>query len=242
MELMKNKRGNENINEVERWASIIGGGALTLYALKQRSRGSILLALLGGGLIQRGATGHCYMYETLGVRTSGQGEPYERGISVKKSITIGNKTPEELYKFWRNFENLPIFMKHLESVRVIDDKHSHWVAKAPRGNTVEWDAEITYERENDMISWRSLEESDISNAGSVRFERAPAGRGTTIRVSLQYNPPASKIGSTIAKLFGEEPDQQIREDLRRLKQLMETGEVPTTQSQPSGCSQTSADL
>lgn len=242
MELMKNKRGNENINEVERWASIIGGGALTLYALKQRSRGSILLALLGGGLIQRGATGHCYMYETLGVRTSGQGEPYERGISVKKSITIGNKTPEELYKFWRNFENLPIFMKHLESVRVIDDKHSHWVARAPRGGTVEWDAEITYERENDMISWRSLEESDISNAGSVRFERAPAGRGTTIRVSLQYNPPAGKIGSTIAKLFGEEPDQQIREDLRRFKQLMETGEVPTTQSQPSGRSQTSADL
>ncbi|HSE83619.1 MAG TPA: SRPBCC family protein [Thermodesulfobacteriota bacterium] len=238
MELMKNKRGNENINEIERWASLIGGGALMLYALKRRSRGSLLLALLGGSFIQRGATGRCYMYETLGISTSGQAEPYERGISVKKSITINNKTPEELYRFWRNFENLPIFMEHLESVRVIDDKHSHWIVRAPRGGTVEWDAEITYEKENDMISWRSLERSNISNAGSVRFERAPGGRGTIIKVSLQYNPPAGKIGSIIAKLFGEEPEQQIREDLRRLKQLMEAGEVPTTQGQPSGRSQT----
>ena len=238
MELMKNKRANENISKIEKWASILGGGALMFYGLKRRSPGSLLFAFLGGSLVQRGATGHCYMYEALGINTSGQDKPYERGISVNKSITINNKTPEELYRFWRNFENLPLFMKHLESVRVIDEKHSHWIARSPRGNTVQWDAEITYERENDMISWQSLGGSDISNAGSVQFQRAPGGRGTTIKVSLQYNPPAGKIGSIIAKIFGEEPDIQIREDLRRLKQIMEAGEVPTTQGQPSGRSQT----
>ncbi|HYE76242.1 MAG TPA: SRPBCC family protein, partial [Blastocatellia bacterium] len=146
------------------------------------------------------------------------------GIRVKNSLII-NSSPEELYKFWRNFQNLPRFMNHLESVQVTGDKRSHWVAKAPAGATVEWDAEITEDRPNEMIAWRSLEGADVDNRGSVRFERAPGGRGTIVKVDIEYNPPGGVIGAGIARLFGEEPSQQVQSDLRRFKQVIETGEV-----------------
>jgi uncharacterized membrane protein len=231
MGVMKNK-SDENVGEVERWASLIGGGALLLYGLRCWSRSTLPFALLGGSLIYRGATGRCPMYGALGVSTSGRGKPYGRGIKVKRDMII-NRPAEELYRFWRDFENLPRFMDHLESVRTIGDKRSHWVAKAPAGMTVEWDAEITVDRENEMIGWRSLEGADVDNAGYVRFEGAPGKSGTVVRVSLQYNPPAGKVGATVAKLLGEEPELQIGEDLHRFKQLMETGEVATSQGQPS---------
>jgi uncharacterized membrane protein len=125
-------------------------------------------------------------------------------------------------------------MDHLESVTVQDDKRSHWVAKAPAGTTVEWDAEIINEKENELIAWRSLDGADVDNAGSVRFSEATGGRGTVVKVSLEYDPPAGIIGSLIAKLFGEEPSQQVQEDLHRFKQVMETGERPTTEGQSSG--------
>lgn len=146
------------------------------------------------------------------------------GTIVKKSIII-NKTPEELYRFWHNFENLPAFMKHLESVSVTGDGRSHWIAKAPAGSSVEWDAEVTEDRPNELIAWRSLEGADVDNSGSVRFESAPGNRGTIVHVDIEYNPPGGVIGSAIAKLFGEEPGQQIYDDLRHLKQVMEVGEV-----------------
>jgi uncharacterized membrane protein len=143
---------------------------------------------------------------------------------VKKSLII-NRPPEEIYGFWRNFQNLPHFMKHLESVRVTGEGRSHWVAKAPAGSTVEWDAEITEDRPNELIAWRSLEGADVDNSGSVRFEPATGGRGTVVRVEIDYNPPAGRIGAAVAKLFGEEPGQQTYDALRCLKQVMETGEV-----------------
>ena len=166
-------------------------------------------------------------------RRTGQAATEDDGIPVKRFVTIG-RSPEELYKFWRDFQNLPRFMKHLESVQVMDEKRSHWIVKAPAGTTVEWDAEITEDRPNELITWRSLEGADVDNTGSVRFERAPGARGTVVRVDIQYNPPGGKLGSLVAKLFGEEPGQQIQEDLYRFKQLMETGEVATTEGQPSG--------
>jgi uncharacterized membrane protein len=150
-----------------------------------------------------------------------------------------NRPAAELYRYWRNFENLPKFMDHLESVRTTGEKRSHWVAKAPAGTTVEWDAEIINEKENELIAWRSLENADVDNAGSVRFQEAPAGRGTEVRVSLEYDPPGGMVGAAIAKLFGEAPDQQIQEDLRRFKQVMEAGERATTEGQASGRSATS---
>jgi len=147
-----------------------------------------------------------------------------REISVKKSLTV-NRSPEELYQFWHNFENLPRFMSHLESVQVRGDRQSHWKAKAPAGTTVEWDAEIVDDRPNELIAWRSLENADVHNAGSVRFEPTTGDRGTKVTVELQYDPPGGVIGATLAKLFGEEPSQQVQDDLRMFKQVIETGEV-----------------
>jgi uncharacterized membrane protein len=219
-----------NVGQEERWMSAIGGGSLALFGLRRGGWGGALLALLGGGLIYRGVTGHCNAYQKLGINTMRRKNPaasvqHGEGIKIEESVIV-NKSPEELYRFWRNFESLPSFMKHLESVRKIDDRRSHWVAKAPAGTALEWDAEIINEKENELIAWRSLEGADIPNAGSVRFERAPGGRGTEVKVALNYDPMGGKLGVAIAKLFGEEPEQQIKEDLCRFKQLMEAGEVP----------------
>jgi uncharacterized membrane protein len=237
--------GNVNVGEIERWVSSIGGGALALYGLtrliQHGSVGGAVLALVGGSLIYRGATGHCEMYHALGLNTAGTGSsenpvvsvPADRGLKVEQSVTI-NKSPAELYRFWRNFENLPRFMNHLEAVHVTGAGRSHWVAKAPAGTTVEWDAEIYNEKENELIAWRSLPGSDVNSAGSVRFQAAPGGQGTEVKVVLKYDPPGGMVGATIAKLFGEEPSQQIADDLQRFKQVMETGGTSTTASQPSG--------
>jgi uncharacterized membrane protein len=151
------------------------------------------------------------------------------GMARVNTITI-HRSPEEVYQFWRDFQNLPRFMYHLESVQVIDDRRSHWVAKAPAGTTVEWDAEITDDRPNQLISWRSVEGSDVENYGSVRFEQAPGGRGTEVRVEIEYNPPGGALGAGIAKIMGRAPEQQIKDDLYRFKQVMETGEVVKSDS------------
>jgi uncharacterized membrane protein len=148
----------------------------------------------------------------------------DQAMDVRKSITV-NRPPEELYRFWHDFENLPRFMSHLESVRVIDNGRSHWKAKAPAGKAVEWDAEVVDDRPNELIAWRSLEGADVENSGSVRFTPAPGGRGTEVHVRLQYDPPGGAIGAMAAKLFGEEPTQQVYDDLRAFKQVMEAGEV-----------------
>jgi uncharacterized membrane protein len=145
-------------------------------------------------------------------------------ICVRKSIII-NRSPEELYQFWHDFQNLPRFMYHLESVRMTGKERSHWVAQVPAGTRVEWDAEITADEPNTLIAWRALESSDVYHTGSVRFEHAPGGRGTVVTVEIAYRPPGSVIGMGLAVLFGTAPRQQIQDDLRRFKQLMETGEV-----------------
>jgi uncharacterized membrane protein len=154
----------------------------------------------------------------------GMSEPQERGIRVRKAITI-NRSPEEAYRFWRDFENLPWFMAHLESVRVIDERRSRWKARAPLGASVEWEAEIVEDRPNELIAWRSLEGADVPNSGRVRFVPAPGGRGVEVQVELRYDPPAGIVGATIARLFGEEPSVQVNGDLGRFKQVMEIGEV-----------------
>lgn len=147
-----------------------------------------------------------------------------RGIHAKSSCII-NKSPDEVYRFWRNFENLPRFMKHLESVQDLGAGRSRWTAKAPAGSTVSWEAEIVADVPGEVITWRSLQESDVDNAGAVRFERAPGNRGTIVRVNIEYKPFAGAVGAAVAKLFGEEPEQQFDDDLRRFKQVLEVGEV-----------------
>ena len=147
-----------------------------------------------------------------------------QGVHAKASCIV-NRAPDEVYAFWRGFENLPRFMKHLESVADLGDGRSHWVAKGPAGSTVEWDATIIADVPSEVITWRSLEGSDVDHAGAVRFEEAPGGRGTIVKVNIEYNPLAGVVGATVAKLFGEEPEQQLDDDLRRFKQVLEIGEV-----------------
>jgi uncharacterized membrane protein len=189
-----------------------------------------LLALAGGNLVLRGALGRSLIYQGLGINTaeksvSSAKKAIKQGnFTVEKSILI-DRSPEEVYRFWRNFENLPRIMKHLKSVRSIDDRRSHWVAKAPAGVEIEWDAEITDERENRKISWRSLESSEIKNNGVVMFEPLSDGRATELRVYLEYDLPAGKLAKTFSKAFGKDPDKIVDEDLNRFKSLMETGEA-----------------
>ncbi len=151
----------------------------------------------------------------------------------RTAITI-NATPEEVYAQWRDFERLPTFMYHLESVQPTGDTRSHWLAKAPAGTTVEWDAEITEDVPGQSISWRSLEGASVENSGSVRFRPAPGGRGTEVHVVVEYSPPGGALGSVVARLFGEEPNQQLSDDLRRFKQLVETGEIARSDGAPLG--------
>jgi uncharacterized membrane protein len=153
-------------------------------------------------------------------------------LRVEKIITI-DRSPEELYRFWRDFENLPRFMRNVESVRTMGANRSHWVVQGPAGKRVEWDAEITADHPNQMISWRSLPGADVENSGSVRFDRAPGGRGTFLRVQMQYNPPGGLFGASLSALFGAEPATEVQRDLYRFKQVMETGQVTTTEGQPA---------
>jgi len=152
--------------------------------------------------------------------------PYGYGIKIKKAITI-DTSAEPLYNFWRTLTNLAQLAENVVSVDILDDRLSHWVLRAPGGVVLEWDAEITVDRKNEMIGWRSLEGADIDNAGYVRFERATGGRGTVVRVALQYNPPAGKIGAAIAALMGEKPESQIDAALRKFRQLIEAGKSST---------------
>ena len=157
-----------------------------------------------------------------------------RSGAVRRTRTIiVSRSPEETYRFWHDFTNLPTFMKHLESVREIDSKRQHWVAKAPLGGTVEWDAEITEEKQNEVLGWRSLRGSDVQHSGTVRF-MPYRGRGTVLTVDMHYSPPGGMAGALTARLFGEEPEVQLQDDLRRFKQIVETGELATIEGQPHG--------
>lgn len=199
------------------------------------ARNGLGLALAGGAL---GLAAYGVYRQ---VRGQGEQEGHNPDASVphgagEKSVHVVtvNKPTAELYRYWRDFTNLPRFMNHLEAVEDRGEGRSHWKAKAPLGQTVEWDATIVNEVENELIAWQSTEDAQVNNAGSVRFRPAPGDRGTEVRVNLSYEPPAGKAGVVIAKILGEEPGRQVSDDLRRFKQLMETGELPTNDRQPMG--------
>jgi uncharacterized membrane protein len=233
-----------NIAGAERWATAIGGAALAVYGLKrirdERSMPGAMITAAASALIARSATGFCPAYAAAGINTAErqyntrEALGGRRGVAVDEAVTI-NRPASELYRFWRNFSELPRFMNHLVSVSCSrDQRFSHWVAKAPAGRTVEWDARVINDVPNELIGWRTLGKADVVSAGSVRFIEMDRGRGTQVRVHLQYEPPIGKLGATVAWLLGHEPSQTIREDLRRFKQIMEAGEVPTTKGQPRG--------
>jgi uncharacterized membrane protein len=231
----------KNVNNPERWVSVVVGSALAAYGLKRRSGSGIALSALGGALVLRGASGFCAVYNALGISSNGHEQseerqvsvPYGRGVRVEKAVTI-NAPPEQIYSFWRNFENLPRFMHNLEAVECHDSRRSHWTAKGPAGIKADWEAEIINEIPNELIAWRSVDGSKVDNAGSVHFEPAAGERGTIVKVVLRYDPPAGVLGAAVSKILGEDPAMNVQEDLRRLKMLLETGEIATTEGQPTG--------
>lgn len=215
-----------------RWVwSRVGGDVVDLSALgaafnadetDRRRLAAVTLAVLGVTTLDVLCAGR------MSARGAGERRTRPYGVRIEEVTTI-NRPIEEVFGFWRNVENLPRFMRHLESVQPIDGRRSRWRAKAPAGMTVEWEAELVQDVRDEWIAWRSIEGSGIRNSGSVRFSRAPGARGTEVRVQLEYAPPAGAVGRGLAWLFGEEPEQQIHEDLHRFKQLMETGEIPLSE-------------
>jgi uncharacterized membrane protein len=229
--------GEVNVGESERLASNIGGGVLIAAGLWRGGLGGLTLAGLGGLLLYRGATGRCPLYQAIGADTAREdateyGVAAQAGVRVEESITI-SRPARELYDFWRDHANLPKFMPNIESVTSPDDAHSHWTMSTPLGLTLEWDAAIHTDEPGRMFSWASTG-GQMGTAGSVHFDPAPADRGTVVRLNQKYDPPMGQIGVGLARLMGMSPAGMTRETLRRFKQLMETGEIPTIAGQPSG--------
>lgn len=205
----------QNSEDQTRLITGAAGGTLLLLAFRQRGFWGLLLALVGGYLTYRAATGKDPVMEAAGLSNT----PTAKPIFVEHSVVI-ERSPSEVYSFWRKLENLPQIMSHLESVSELDERRSRWVAKAPLGTSVEWEAEIVNDKPNERIGWHSLPGATVDNAGSVQFESLPNGH-TRLHVALSYRPPAGPLGTTISKMFGEEPSQKIAEDLQKFKTDLE---------------------
>lgn len=225
------------LSDGQRLASLLGGGLALALAMRRRAPIALPLAAGGGYLLYRALVKEEPIYRALNIRRAEDGD-----LFVRRSVTV-NRPRSEVYAFWRNFENLPHFMQHLQAVHLLDEtgRRSHWVTSAPLDRTVEWDAEITTEQPDELLAWRSLPGADVENEGSVRFRDALDGSGTIVDVQLTYRPPLGAPSVVIARLLGEQPWQQVRDDLRRFKQIMEAGEIPTIFAQTSGRLQEVAD-
>lgn len=222
-----------NINETERWASVlIGGGLVAASAARKIPFGLVGIAA-GSMLVYRGLKGHCQLYQAMGISTSdpqrlGTGSS-ERGAGVEVSVQI-ERSPNEIYRYWRKLSNLPEVMSHLQEVRETDDRKSHWTASTPVGGTLEWDAEITEDQPGRLIAWRSVEGSSVDNRGRVEFRPALHGTGTELLVSLVYDPPGGRTVAYLAEWTGMGLKSQIRNDLMEFKRRLETGEIATAAS------------
>jgi uncharacterized membrane protein len=227
--------GETNVGSLERTVSVLAGSAITLHGLRSGGVGGMLLALAGGAVIKRGVTGHCEVYGSLGVSTAdpdaaSQGSP---SVDVSSAATV-RKDAQELYRFWRDASNLPRFMTLLEGVEVVSDRRARWKIGAPLGRTLEFEAEITADVEGERIAWRAVEGAMIEHDGEVSFQAAPGDRGTEVRLRLQFRPPLGAVGAAVGSLFDGAAEMKLRGDLKRFKQLVETGEIATTDGQPSG--------
>jgi uncharacterized membrane protein len=215
-----------SLADAEKWLALGAGALLLLVGASRRSTAGACLAISSAPLLYRGITGRWpEIFDGSELDSTRHALGGDHGIHVRESTRV--EVPlAEVFRFWRRLENLPQFMTHLDRVSEVADGTSHWVAKGPGGVAVEWDAEIINEVENERIAWRSLPESDVVTAGSVSFDAVRGGRSTQVNVHLQYAPPAGKAGALLASLFGREPSQTIREDLRRFRQQLEAGETP----------------
>lgn len=225
-----NLRRSVDLGQPERLASTAAGGLLLLVGLRNPTPLRLLFGLVGLGLIYQGAAGRNVAES---VRTGQPLVAEPNGLRVKKSVTV-NRPQAELYEYWRNLENLPRFMTHVRSVQRHGAGRSHWVISGPRGTVLKFDAQITVERPNEMIGWQTLPGAVVHHRGYVKFLRAPGNRGTEVHVALEYEPPGGMAGKLLGNLLGAVTEQQIQEEIRNFKQIMEAGEIPTTKGQSSG--------
>ncbi|MEU3188178.1 SRPBCC family protein [Streptomyces sp. NPDC006923] len=215
------------------WARIAGDAVdltLLVRALRNRSAGRQLKIMTATAAVSAITGFDLYVAVRSLVRG---GTRRSDSMHTHAAVTV-NRPRNEVYRYWHAFENLPDFMSHLEAVRADGDGHSHWVARAPVKKRVEWDAEVVLDRPGELIAWHSLTGAQVDNAGSVSFRDAPGGQGTEVRVELDFAPPGGKAGAAVARLLGEHPEQQMRDDLRRFKQVMEVGEVVRSEGSPEG--------
>lgn len=227
------------VGEAERLASIALGAGLVVASITSFARGKsirgLILGAAGGALATRGVTGRCAIYRNLGIEADDAGAmsgPLSRFVHIRRAVTI-NATAEDLYNRWRNFEKLSDILTHIKSVQTLEDGRSRWVAEGPLGATAEWTATIERDEPGRIIAWRSEPGSAVQTRGKVEFIPARAGRGAVVRVDLAYHPPGGALGAAAARLFRNDPDREVRDDLRRFKQVVETGEI-TTNAGPSG--------
>jgi uncharacterized membrane protein len=210
-----------NVGSTERWVSGIGGGSLALWGLRRASLPGLAVAAVGAALAWRGLSGSCAVYRALGI-DRGTHTVGNLGVKIERDIVVA-APPERLYRFWRDFENLPRIMSHLDRVEVLSPTRSRWRAKAPAGFTVEWDAEIINDQPPRLIAWRTEPGCPVAHAGSVRF--TPIGSGTRIGISLQYDPPGGELGHAVAALMDADAGARIEQDLARFKQALESGQL-----------------
>lgn len=235
-----NGTGHVNVGGRERVVSLLGGTALTVYGLRRRGALGTAAAAAGTMLIERGLTGHCRVYSSMNISTNDgrlhAGDPHvnpEDAMPVRRAVTV-MRPRSECYQAWRDFTRLPSFMDYLESVEVVDQTRSRWRAKGPAGTTIEWDAEIVSDVPDRSIAWESVESSDVPNRGRVDFIDAPGDRGTEVHVSLEWDPPGGTLAKVVGMMFGKDPQHEVNNALRRFRQIMETGTVPTVEGQPTG--------
>lgn len=238
-----NGRSGE-IDTTERAVSVAAGAILAKLGLSRASVPGLLIAGVGGAMVYRGVTGsRLGVEESLGLTektdpAQRQKQRFEQGVHVRTAVLV-NKPAQELYQWWRRFENLPQIMSHLESVTTQAGRTgevTHWVAKLPSlgGKRVEWDAELTTDEPGRRVAWRSLPGAQVPNQGEVRFERALGDRGTSVIVHIDFDPPGGRLSHWLASVMGDNPKRFVREDIRNFKRLMELGELPTIEGQPHG--------
>ena len=236
------ERSTTNVGQVERWASVLGGVALAVYGVERRGASGAVLALAGAELLRRGISGHCVLYDTLGITTTERDGvstlPYRDGptsrgavlqarhaIKIERSVTV-NRPPAECYAMWRDPANLPRFMEYLEHCESVGPDRTRWSISLPGGKSIDWTAVVINDIPNELIAWKSEEGADVANAGSVHFRPLEGGRGTEVRLIMEAEPPGhGAMPRSLAKLIGRAPDAVVQSDLRRFKQLMETGDV-----------------
>ncbi len=237
---------HRNISQMERVISALGGVSLATFGLKQSNWFGTGLAVIGGLCVVRGATGHSNLYDWLDISTAEQKQnfapgiphtvssiPGQRGTRVQRSMTV-LRSPQDLYNFWYDVEKAPLYMDYIESVMRTGERTSHWIAKGPLGNQVEWNAELLEVVPNKTIAWHVHGKPTTGNAGKVTFEPTPDGHGTVVTLELDFFQFRGALGSSLGNLLGHIPERQVIGTLRHFKELMEAGEIATIKGQPTG--------